>query len=47
VRRHEQEGEAAAFPALRPELARLMTTQDFGEAVRALAEQRTPAYHGR
>jgi enoyl-CoA hydratase len=47
VHRYEQEGEAAAFPALRPELARLMTTQDFREAVRALAEQRTPAYHGR
>ena len=35
VHRYEQEGEAAAFPALRPELARLMATQDFGEAVRA------------
>jgi enoyl-CoA hydratase len=47
VHRYEQEGEAAAFPAMRPELARLMTTQDFGEAVRAHAEQRTPVYHGR
>src|SRR5215472_9324792 len=47
VHRYEQEGEAAAFPALRPELARLMTTQDFGEAVRALAEHRTAVYHGR
>jgi enoyl-CoA hydratase/carnithine racemase len=47
VHRYEQEGEAAAFPALRPELARPMTTQDFRETVRALAEQRTPAYHGR
>ena len=47
VHRYEQDGEAAAFPALRPELARLMTTQDFGEAVRALTEQRAPVYHGR
>jgi len=47
VHRYEQEGEAAAFPTLRPELARLMTTQDFGEAVRALTEQRAPVYHGR
>jgi 1,4-dihydroxy-2-naphthoyl-CoA synthase len=43
----QDDGEAAAFPTLRPELARLMTTQDFGEAVRALTEQRTPTYHGR
>jgi enoyl-CoA hydratase/carnithine racemase len=47
VHRYEQDGEAAAFPTLRPELARLMTTQDFGEAVRALTEQRLPVYHGR
>ena len=47
VSRYEQDGEAAAFPAVRPELARLMTTQDFAEAVRAFAEQRTPVYHGR
>ena len=47
VRRYEEEGEAAAFPTLRPELARLMKTQDFGEAVRALMEQRTPIYQGR
>ena len=47
VHRYEQDGEAAAFPALRPELARLMATQDFGEAVRALAEHRTAVYHGR
>jgi hypothetical protein len=36
--------EAAAFPTLRPELARLMTTQDFGDAVRALTEQRACLY---
>jgi enoyl-CoA hydratase len=47
VHHYEQDGEAAAFPALRLELARLMTTQDFGEAVRALTEHRTPVYHGR
>ena len=47
VCRYEEEGEAAAFPTLRPELARLMNTQDFGEAVRALMEQRTPVYRGR
>jgi enoyl-CoA hydratase/carnithine racemase len=47
VHRYEEEGEAGTFPTLRPELARLMTTQDFAEAVRALTEQRTPVYHGR
>src|SRR5262249_36174894 len=47
VHRYEQDGEAAAFPALRPELARLLATQDFGEAVRGLAEHRTAVYHGR
>jgi hypothetical protein len=47
VHRYEQDGEAAAFPVLRPELARLMTTQDFAEAVDALTEKRTPVYKGR
>jgi enoyl-CoA hydratase/carnithine racemase len=47
VHRYEEDGEAAAFPTLRPELARLMTTQDFAEAVHALTEQRPPTYHGR
>jgi len=47
VQRYEQEGEAAAFPALRPQLAHLMTTQDFAEAILAFTEQRKPVYHGR
>jgi enoyl-CoA hydratase/carnithine racemase len=47
VRRYEEQGEAGAYPTLRPALARLMATQDFAEAVRAFTEQRTPVYHGR
>ena len=46
VRRVEEEGEAAAFPILRPQLARLMRTQDFQEAVSALREKRPPVYRG-
>ena len=46
VRRVEEEGEAAAFPILRPQLARLMRTEDFQEAVSALREKRPPVYRG-
>jgi enoyl-CoA hydratase/carnithine racemase len=47
VRRAEVEGDEAAFSTLRPELARLMTTDDFRESVSALREKRPPVYQGR
>jgi enoyl-CoA hydratase/carnithine racemase len=47
VRRAEVEGDEAAFSTLRPELARLMTTDDFRESVSALREKRPPVYQAR
>jgi len=47
VRQWEEEGDTAAFSRLRPELARLMTTEDFNESVSALTERRPPVYRGR
>ena len=47
VRRAEVDGDEAAFSTLRPELARLMTTDDFRESVSALAGKRPPVYQGR
>lgn len=47
VRGVEVENDEAAFAGLRPELSRLLQSDDFQEFRKALSEKRSPVYHGR
>jgi hypothetical protein len=43
----QREGRVAAVADLRPEVSRLMATEDAAEGVRSLVERRAPVFHGR
>lgn len=45
--RNLREGREAAVAELRPEIRRLMATEDAGEGLRSLLERRAPIFHGR